>query len=402
MHWMASAAGRADLLNTHQDYKGLPVVSAALNMRTRIYAREYTSGLIKIMSQTLGQEDEFGVPDVGEQLELRPGNWFGNYARAVTQVLLSSRFHPQSVGIQAEVRSEVPISSGLASSAALEVAFASLLNRVFSLGLSRREIAEASYKAEREVMGIPCGRLDQYGSALGGLTIIENRPPYHTEVLKGKGLFFVVVDSGIRHATSSIHPVRQKEMQAATEQLRQAGLSIPEKYEQVKWEELSEESLAAYLSSIDETAKKRVVFTIRMQRSTEVAISILKRKFVPGLPLPQGLKLSSDDPLTQLGEIMDYQHVLLRDYYEVSTSEVEKIREAMKEAGCLGVKISGAGMGGAIVGLIRRPDEGKTILSAALKAGAAKGWVSPVGGGELSRGRPVEKLSHDRRSLPFG
>ncbi len=176
LNWMASAPGRADLFNTHQDYKGLPVISAALNLRTRIYAQESVPGFIRIKSESLKQEDEFSVPDVGEPIELKGGNWFGNYIRAVTQAVLSSRFHSQSLGLQAEIKSEVPISSGLASSAALEVAFASLLNKAFSLGLNRRDIAEASYKAEREIMGIPCGRLDQYGSALGGLTVIENRP----------------------------------------------------------------------------------------------------------------------------------------------------------------------------------------------------------------------------------
>ncbi|WP_449461726.1 galactokinase family protein [Tardisphaera miroshnichenkoae] len=384
---MASAPGRADLFNTHQDYKGLPVISAALNLRTRVYAHEDAPGLIRVKSESLAQEDEFRVPDVGEPVELKGGNWFGDYVRAVAQAVLSPRFHTQSLGLQAEVRSEVPISSGLASSAALEVAFASLLNRAFSLGLNRRDIAEASYKAEREIMGIPCGRLDQYGSALGGLTVIENRPPYRTEVLSGQGLFFVVVDSGIKHATSSIHPVRQAEMQRAVEGLRETGLSIPSKFDEVRWEELDESSIGDRLSSLDEVSKKRVLFTLRMQRSTEIAIAVLKGKPASELKMPPGLKLSPEDKSAQIAEIIDYQHALLRDYYDVSTPEIERIREAMKEAGCLGVKISGSGMGGAIIGLIRRPEDGKTVIREALRAGAARGWVSPVAGGELSKGQ---------------
>ncbi len=393
LNWMASAPGRADLFNTHQDYKGLPVISAALNLRTRIYAQESDPSLIRVKSDSLAQEDEFRVPDVGEPVKLRGGNWFGDYLRAVTQAVLSPRFHSQSLGLRAEIRSEVPISSGLASSAALEVAFASLLNRAFSLGLNRRDIAEASYKAEREIMGIPCGRLDQYGSALGGLTMIENRPPYRTEVLSGQGLFFVIIDSGIKHATSSIHPVRQAEMQRAVEQLRETGLSIPNKYDEVMWEGLDENSISAHLNSLDDISQKRVIFTLRMQRSTEVAIAVLKGKPTSELKVPPGLKLSHEDKTAQIAEVMDYQHALLRDYYDVSTPEVERIREAMKEAGCLGVKISGSGMGGAIIGLIRRPEDGKAVITEALHAGAARGWVSPVAGGELSKGQRSWKLT---------
>ncbi len=393
LNWMASAPGRADLFNTHQDYKGLPVISAALDLRTRIYARENAPGLIRVKSESLGQEDEFKVPDVGEPIELKRGNWFGDYVRAVTQAVLSPRFHSQSLGLLAEIRSEVPISSGLASSAALEVAFASLLNRAFALGLNRRDIAEASYKAEREIMGIPCGRLDQYGSALGGLTVIENRPPYRTEVLSGQGLFFVVIDSGIKHATSSIHPIRQAEMQRAVEQLREAGFSIPNKYDEVRWEELDESSVSAQYGSLDSISQKRVLFTLRMQQSTEIAIAILRGKPTSEAKMPFGLKLSPGDKPIQIGEIMDYQHALLRDYYDVSTPEVETIREAMKEAGCLGVKISGSGMGGAIIGLIRRPEDGKAVIREALHAGAVRGWVSPVAGGEISKGQRDWKLT---------
>ncbi len=122
-----------------------------------------------------------------------------------------------------------------------------------------------------------------------------------------------------------------------------------------------------------------------MQRSTEIAMAILRGKPTSDMKIPNGLKLSPGDKPVQIAEIMDYQHALLRDYYDVSTPEIEGIREAMKEAGCLGVKISGSGMGGAIIGLIRHPENGKDVIREALHAGAARGWVSPVAGGELSR-----------------
>jgi len=381
---MASAPGRADLLNTHQDYKGLPVVSAAIALRTRIYAEINDGATFKITSEALAQTDEFPTPKVGERAQLKGGGWFGDYLRAVAQVLLQPKLHDERLGLAGRIISDVPQSSGLASSAALEVAFASLLNRAYGLGLNRRDIAELAYKAEREVMGIPCGRLDQYGSALGGISIIGNRPPYPTETLGNQNLNLIVIDSGIKHSTASIHPVRQSEMQAAVRELAQAGLKLPERFDEVRWEDLTEEQLDQYLPSVSEVSRKRVLFTIRMQRSTEIAISALKGGQFP--EKPPGLDFDpKEDKISILGKVMDYQHELLRDYYDVSLTELEKMRVAAESEGAIGVKISGSGMGGSLVGLLPREVNGENVVRAAIAAGARSAWSVRVGGGEISK-----------------
>jgi len=382
---MGSAPGRADLLNTHQDYKGLPVVSAALSLRTRIYAEINSTGLYKIKSLALDLEDEFFPPKVGEKMQLKGKGWFGDYFRAVSQVLLTPRLHDESLGFNANVYSEVPVSSGLASSAALEVAFASLLNRVYSLGLDRKGLAESAYQAERDVMGIACGRLDQYGSALGGIAIIENKPPYRSQSISGQEINLIVVDSGIKHSTGLIHPLRQKEMQTALEELIQAGAQLPEKYYQVNWETLSEDYIRKYFASLSEISKKRILFTLSMQKSTEFALSVLKGNQALPNP-PPGLETSGKNKIERLGMVMHYQHELLRDYYDVSTPELERIRQAMEASGAIGVKISGSGMGGSLIGLLPPGTNGKIVIDSALASGAKAGWITRIAGGEISRG----------------
>jgi galactokinase len=88
---------------------------------------------------------------------------------------------------------------------------------------------------------------------------------------------------------------------------------------------------------------------------------------------------------------MNYQHLLLRDLYDVSLPSLEKVRESMLDAYSYGAKISGAGLGGSVIALVENIETGQKTLSAALQAGAKQGWVSNVG-----RGVRIENPRNDK------
>ena len=368
---VSSAPGRADFLNTHQDYKGLPVVPIAVSLRTYVFATRKLEGEFRVISLNLKEEnkeyiDTFKLDDV----RLEGGKWFGDYFRAVV-IAMSKRFKTLEKGLEVTVDSNVPIASGLASSAALEVAFTKLLDEYYGLSLTKKEVAEVSYSAEREVMGIPCGRLDQYGSAYGGAILLYPRPPVRVETLPLKDLNMVIVDTGIRHSVSDIHPRRQEEIDRGLKALlsservpvelkRKLG---PVHYE-VKWESIELEEVRPYLSLLDDVAAKRILFTIMMNESTKEALNLIRKGVVKDLSI--------------LGNIVNQQHELLRDLYDVSLPEIEHIRNAMLSAGALGVKISGAGLGGCLIALVKNREEGKNVLNRAMEAGALRGWVVKI------------------------
>ncbi|OYT54963.1 MAG: GHMP kinase, partial [Desulfurococcales archaeon ex4484_217_2] len=179
---IVSSPGRLDFLNTHQDYKGLPVVSIGVNLRSYTAIAERADDYCYVLSVNLKRE-RVEYKDVFKltELELRSGKWFGNYLRAAVKSLIEQGYKVK--GFNAAILSEVPIGGGLGSSAAFTVSFLGALNEIFSLNLSRKEIAEVAYHAEHDIMGIPCGRLDQYGSVFGGVIKIETRPPYNVEEL---------------------------------------------------------------------------------------------------------------------------------------------------------------------------------------------------------------------------
>ena len=393
-----SSPARADFLNTHQDYKGLPVVPAALNIRLRIkgevtYGDKVYVRSLNFLRKGLPYEDEFSIKDVF----YREKGWFGNYVRAVVNILRKKGYEDRISGVRIEIDSEIPMGGGLGSSGSLEVALVKFFDAAFNLGLSTREVAEFSYLAERDELGIPCGRLDQYGAAFGGIIKLETRPPFDVEILPKRDFLFVIVDSGIKHSTAEIHPKRQQEIDEGLKQLLEQKL--PEKlreklsshHYEVKWKQISEEELLPYLSTINEKFVDRILFTIRMHKSTELALKILRNQPISVKEVANVTQISFEDigrkmeknrkDLVLLGLIVNYQHLLLRDLYEVSLPEIEEIRYGMLEAGAYGVKISGAGLGGSIIGIVNKVDDGEKVLKAGLERGGVRGWVSTIGEG---------------------
>lgn len=397
--FIVSSPGRADFLNTHQDYKGLPVVPAAINLRLYVLANLSGGKSFNIKSLDLEMYNEPSTDsfDVGIN-EIYKEKFFGNYLRGVVNVLVKKGFADKLRGMDVIIKSNIPIGSGLASSAALEVAFTELLNHAFNLGLSRRDVAEISFAAENMEVGIPCGRLDQYGVTFGGIMKLECRSPFNVEVLPFKNLTFAIIDSGIRHSTGDIHPKRQMEINSGLEALMRSEIVPKElkaklgyRFDQPIWENISEEEIEDYLSILSIPSRKRILFTLRMHRLTMIALKVLNfedvnvKEYISILG-EDSWKRIQEGPKSELshrmiGEIMNAQHALLRDLYDVSLPKIERICEAALDAGAYGAKISGAGMGGSVIALVKDEEIGRKVIEACLSVGAKSGWVSSIGEG---------------------
>lgn len=404
-----SSPGRADFLNTHQDYKGLPVVPVAINLRMHLTAKPTKDGMFTIVSLDLQKMDERFTDSfkigINEMLE---GRFFGNYFRGVVNVLVKQGLAEKLRGMNVTIRSEIPVGSGLSSSAALEVGFAEQLNHVCRLGFTKHDLAEVAFAAENQEAGIPCGRLDQYGVAFGGIIKLDCVPPYNVEPLPFKDLTFAIVDSGIRHSTADIHPKRQEDINRGLSALMESPL-VPEAlkrklgytFNESKWEKISEDEIKDCLSVLDEKARSRILFTLRMQKSTEFALKVLRHEKVSsseadlyfGEERWKALKKGASSELNYriLGAIMNDQQTLLRDLYDVSLSNLEDICQHALNAGAYGAKISGAGMGGSIIALVKNKGDGRKVIDACLCVGAKNGWVSKVG-----EGVKVEQVCNER------
>lgn len=384
-----SAPGRLDFLNTHQDYKGLPVVGVGVNLRTFVAIRRRSDKVVRIASGNLRDEsleflDYFSL----EGLRLVGGGWFGDYFRAALIALMSKGFSLD--GFDVWVRSSVPIGGGLGSSGALLVSFIGAINEVYGLDMSRHDIGEIAYKAEHDVMGIPCGRLDQYSSAYGGLVVIETKPPYNVEKLDFNGLF-IVLDSGIRHSTALIHPERQKEINDALRILLETSIPsgikelLGRNYWEPKWDKLRVEMLEPYLRLIPKVLAERIIYTIRAHESTMIALRLIRGEPISIEDTAEILKVNikhleeyigrySDERLALIGYIMTYQHKLLSKLYGVSLPVLDEIVDLSINMGAYGAKLSGAGLGGAVIALIPSKNIGETIAMKAIREGLISRW----------------------------
>ncbi|MET1101382.1 MAG: galactokinase family protein [Pyrodictiaceae archaeon] len=379
---LVSAPGRLDFLNTHQDYKGLPVVGVGINLRTYIAGSRAEE--CRVYSKLLGSWDRFSPTS-----SLKGGGWFGDYLRASLKALKMMGY---SAGcVKAVIDSDVPVGSGLASSAALTVAFIGLLNKLYKLGMSLQDIAEAAFTAENKVMGIPCGRLDQYSSAYGGVVLIKTKPPYEVEEIKFRKGVFVVADSGIRHSTATIHPKRQAEINEALSRILamkpplRLRMKLGRNYWEPRWEELDEDELHPYLDELPARLAGRILYTLRAHYTTLIAVKAMngippspeeaeKLERLAGIKVKEIMRLEDWD-LRLIGAIMTYQHQLLSSLYDVSLPEIDKLVEEAVVAGAYGAKLSGAGLGGSIIALTADTSIARRVYKRLLETGAAKAWI---------------------------
>lgn len=379
----ASAPGRADFLNTHQDYKGLPVVPVALNLRTYAIALREQPDCFEIVSLNIKRDKRPYLDKFPLAPRLREGGWFGDYLRACV-IALRQIGYSIDRGLCVVIDSDVPAGGGLGSSAALEVAFLKLLDAYFGFGLSKKELAELAFRAENEIMGIPCGRLDQYGSSYGHAVLLNTRPPYDVKELPLRDIKLVVADSGIKHRVAAIHPVRQAEIERGLEQLlslvelpQDLKALLGKRYWEPLWEKLDLQVLEPYLRKIDPKASERIKFTILMHESTLLALKLIEVGSLNAKDLERIGAKPTAGFLETLGAILNRQHELLRDLYEVSLPELEKLRNAMLAAGAYGVKISGAGLGGALIALTDE-ERSAAVAKAALREGAKRAWLVEI------------------------
>uniref|UniRef100_A0A7C4NMZ6 GHMP kinase n=1 Tax=Ignisphaera aggregans TaxID=334771 RepID=A0A7C4NMZ6_9CREN len=394
---VVSAPGRLDFLNTHQDYKGLPVVAVGINLRTYIAIKQNINGKVVVGSGNIKDEaaeyvDEFLI----ENLELvKKPKWFGNYVRAALLALKMKGLKVE--GAQVWIRSWVPIGSGLGSSGTLLVSVIAAFNEAFNLGLTTKDVAELAYVAEHDVMGIPCGRLDQYAAAFGHIVYIETKPPYNVDVLPPMQGFFAAVDTGIRHSTAEIHPTRQREIEEGLSKLisivpDSINSFLGQRYWEPKWELLDISLLEPYLGFVGEKSRKRIVFTLKTHRSTMLALKVIKGVLpsadelaeVLEIKLEEAKKIIDQGTLGIVGAVMIYQHKLLSGLYDVSLPQIDLLVEKLVEFGALGAKLSGAGLGGAVIALFKDRSTAENTVRKVLELGLGiRGWVLEIDKGVL-------------------
>src|SRR5215472_16530746 len=188
------APGRVNLIGEHTDYNGGLVLPCAIDRGTLAVAARRSDGRLRVHSTAL---DAVGELEPGRSARGR--GWL-DYVAGVVEAFRSEAL--PVAGLDIALAGDLPREAGLSSSAALEVAIATLLDAASGLELPAAERARLAWRAETEFVGVPCGRMDQLASALGrrdaALRIDCRDESWRAVPLPGERLRLLIVDSGVR------------------------------------------------------------------------------------------------------------------------------------------------------------------------------------------------------------
>ena len=259
-----------------------------------------------------------------------PGHW-SNYVAGV--VAGYCQRGTRLTGFQAMIGSDVPVGGGLSSSAALEVATATLFEAMTGVALEPAAKALLCQKAEHYFAGVPCGIMDQFASVMcraDHLMLLDCRSQAIEQIpLTDPAITVLIVNSNVKHELSGgEYAERRGQCEAAAKALGVASLR------DATLEQL--ESSHAKLATAEYRRARHAIGEIA--RTTAAAAAIR----------------AGDWP--QVGALMYASHDSLRDDYEVSCQELDVLVDAAREigpaGGVIGSRMTGGGFGGCTVSLV--------------------------------------------------
>lgn len=193
VHVKFDIPGRICLFGDKVDLLGMPVIGATINKFMHFDMKTTDDNQIQFHSDDYPDENEaFSIDDEKALFDYTRHLKFWHAALKVLEPTIDAG---KIEGFTANVATDIPIGSGLSTSAALTVGFLKGLDALFDLGLSTLEIAEKAYLAEHDILGIMCGRLDQYTIAHGGVVFINTGENPGVEQLEIDPIPLVVGDS---------------------------------------------------------------------------------------------------------------------------------------------------------------------------------------------------------------
>tara|TARA_R110002049_G_scaffold2750_2_gene21489 strand:- start:282678 stop:283913 length:1236 start_codon:yes stop_codon:yes gene_type:complete len=326
--WVVAAPGRVNLIGEHIDYNDGFVLPMAIERYVVLAAAPAQGPASTFYSVDLNQAFEVNVD---QQIEPTDVEW-SNYIRGVLSGWKQSQRPCPPVNVV--VQSNVPIGGGLSSSAALEVATATLLESVTQQDIDPIEKALLCQQAEHEFAGVPCGIMDQFSSVMCGenaLMLLDCRDRTSQSVpLVDDNVSVLVTNSNVKHElTGGEYAQRRAQCESA---LAKIGID--------SWRDVTLETITSCSDQLTEIEQRRAHHIVTETDRTWNAAQAAR-----------------DSDWDRLGHLMNGSHQSLRDDFEVSCNEVDMLVDIAvqlgPEHGVLGSRMTGGGFGGCTVTLIR-------------------------------------------------
>lgn len=325
--------GRVNLIGEHTDFNLGFVLPAAVDKAIWLALRPRTDGLCRFRAVDLDASFETRLPELAPSDLRWPNYLLGVYSE------LAADGHALK-GVDCAFGGDVPIGSGMSSSAALECAFAFGLNELFGLGYGRQDLARLGQRAENRFVGVNCGIMDQFASVLGQsrrLIRLDCRDLSHQFIpFEDPGLLLVLCDTRVRRslATGGEYNARRAQCEAGAAYLQARHPEVR------SLRDATLELLEAHRAELDPVVFRRCAYIVREnQRVLDACQSLAARD------------------VEAFGQRMNESHAGLRDEYEVSCPELDLLAaQAQSLPGVLGSRMMGAGFGGCTINLVREAE----------------------------------------------
>lgn len=322
------APGRVNLIGEHTDYNDGFVMPAAIDLSVfvRVWPREDRK--LQIRAEDFAEEVEF---DLDEPNPMPRGHW-ADYPIGVAIMLERAGYRLRGAFLQ--IRGDVPVGSGLSSSAAVEVATACALTANSGLKIDRRELALLCQKAENEFVGARVGIMDQFVALFGQAQralLLDCRSLEFKLLPLPDTVNVVICNTMVKHAlASSAYNERRAQCEEGVKRLAAhvAGIKA--------LRDVTINQLEQFKCELSEVVYRRCRHVISENTRVLFAAEALE-----------------NGDVVSFGKLMNESHRSLRKDYEVSSRELNlMVQLARKFQGVFGARMMGGGFGGSTVNLV--------------------------------------------------
>ncbi|HEY2827024.1 MAG TPA: galactokinase [Pirellulales bacterium] len=339
--YVVAAPGRVNLIGEHTDYNGGFVLPMAIERYVVIAAAKSTNHCDEAGRPAAwvysGDKGDAALLQISGTINPGPASW-SNYVQGVIAGFVKRGFTVPA--FEAVILSTVPLGGGLSSSAALEVATATLLETMLGQSLEPIQKALLCQEAEHKFAGVPCGIMDQFSSALCTVDHLMLLDCQSQEVklvpFESPDVTVMISNSNVKHElTGGEYAQRRAQCEAAAKLLGVATLR------DASMSKL--ESARERLGDVNYRRARHVVGEIERTVKASQAISAGR--------------------WNEVGQLMYASHESLRDDYEVSCQELDVLvalaKEIGQDGGLIGSRMTGGGFGGCTVSLVHTGSAGR-------------------------------------------
>ena len=321
--------GRVNIIGEHTDYNNGFVLPAAIDKAIYVAVSARKDYAIKLFSGEFNESFETSLS------ELKPTDkGWPNYILGVADQLKKGNY--KISGFNLAIDGDVPIGSGLSSSAALECATGFALNEIFKLNISKKELAFIGQKAEHSFAGVRVGIMDQFASIFGRkdhvIKLDCQSLDYEYVPLKLEGYKILLLNTNVKHSLGS------SEYNTRRAQCEQGVSWVKEHHPEVNsLRDVSMEMLHQHVEPRDQLIYRRCKYVVEEKERLLTGCEDLKK-----------------GDLKSLGKKMFRTHDGLSKEYEVSCKELDFLVEAVRDnPDVIGARMMGGGFGGCTINIVK-------------------------------------------------